>query len=40
MTLPLVMDGYSDGDIRKIIGGNVMRLVDQVLSHKPAMRDT
>ena len=37
VTLPLVMEGYSDPDIRKIIGGNVMGLVDQVLTHKPAM---
>ena len=39
VTLPLVMEGYSDEQIRNIIGGNVLRLYEQILARKPTMHD-
>ena len=39
VTLPLVMEGYSDQQIRDIIGGSVLRLYAQILAHKPTVHD-
>ena len=39
ITLPLVMEGYSDTQIRQIIGGRVLRLYEQILSKQPTIQD-
>lgn len=39
VTLPLVMEGYCDDQIRHIIGGSVLRLMEQVLSRRPSIDD-
>ena len=39
VTLPLVMEGYSDQQIRDIIGGSVMRLYEQILARQPTVQD-
>ena len=39
VTLPLVMEGYSDQQIRDIIGGSVLRLYEQILARKPTIHD-
>ena len=39
VTLPLVMEGYSDQQIRNILGGSVMRLYQHILARKPTIRD-
>jgi len=39
VTLPLVVEGYSDKQIREIIGGSVMRIYEQILARQPTIHD-